>query len=357
MASRSIQNIKKSLMTGVSFMLPMVVAGGLLMAIAKIAGGALVGNSPESIPGIINTIGGVAMSLVVPILTAYVAFAICDRPGIAPGLIVGSIALTIKAGFLGGILGGFLVGYTVLYLKKMIKLPANFQGLMPIIILPTLTTLIVGLIMFTMIGKPLAALQDMVLNWLKSMQGGSKFILGSIIGGMMGFDLGGPINKTASFFCNGLLAEGVYGPTACKIIGGMTPPLGVALSVFIAKNRYTKQEWDAAKAALPLGLCFITEGVLPFAASDPLRVIPACCIGSAVSSGLALAWGAGSKIPHGGIFVVPLMDNPLMFIAALCIGTVVTATILTVLKPVLPVDAEAKEEVVDEDFDVEIKDF
>lgn len=355
MVAKNIRDAKKHLLTGVSFMLPMVVAGGLMMAVAKIFGGALVGDHPDTIPGIINTIGGMAMNLVVPILTGYIAYSISDRPGIAPGFIVGVIALTIKAGFLGGILGGFMVGYFILFLKKVIKLPPSYQGLIPIIIIPSITTLVIGVVMYTIVGGPVAALQNVALNWLKTLQGGSRFVLGSIIGAMMGFDMGGPINKTASFFCNGLLAEGITGPEACKIIGGMTPPLGVALSVFIARNRYTKQEWEAAKAALPLGLCFITEGVLPFAASDPLRVIPACSIGSAVSAGLALTWGAGSAIPHGGIFVVPLMDNPLNFLLALCIGTVVTAAILTFLKPVLPPEPVEAEEQVSDDFDIDIK--
>lgn len=355
MDSQSVRNIKKHLLTGVSFMIPMVVAGGLLMAIAKIFGGALVGNAPNTIPGIINSIGGVAMGLVVPILTAYVAYSICDRPGIAPGLIIGTLALNIKAGFLGGMFGGFMVGYIVLYIKRFIKLPKSFQGLMPVIIIPALTTLIAGLIMITVIGKPIAAAQDAILSWLKGMQDGSKFLLGSIIGSMMGFDLGGPVNKTASLFCNGMLAEGIFGPTAAKIIGGMTPPLGVALSVFLARNRYTKQEWEAAKAALPLGLCFITEGVLPFAASDPLRVIPACSIGSAVASGLVMMWDVGSKIPHGGIFVVPLMDNPIMFLVALLAGTLVTAGILTFLKPVLSEEEATGEVETETDFDFDVK--
>jgi len=351
---KTTQNIRKHLLTGVSYMLPVVVAGGLLMAVAKIFGGALVGDHPETIPGMINTAGAAAMSFVVPVLTAFIAYSMSDRPGIAPGLVVGALAVTVKAGFLGGIIGGLLVGYIINLIKKYIKLPKSMQGLMPIIIIPFLTSLIAGFIMLAVIGKPIAGLQDSILAWLKSMQNSSRFVLGAIIGAMMGFDLGGPINKTASFFCNGLLAEGVFGPTAAKIIGGMTPPLGVALSVFLAKSKYTKQEQEAAKAAVLLGLCFITEGVLPFAASDPLRVIPACSIGSAVASGLVMAWGVTSQIPHGGIFVVPLMERPMMFLLALVIGSIVTALILTALKPKLPMESVEEEYLDDLDIDIDI---
>jgi fructose PTS system EIIBC or EIIC component len=351
----SVNEIKKHIMTGVSYMIPVVVAGGLLMAIAKIFGGALVGNAEfaNTIPGMINTAGAAAMSFVVPVLTAFIAYSIADRPGIAPGLVVGFLAVQVKAGFLGGMLGGFFIGYLVIYIKKYIKLPKSFQGLMPIIVIPFLASIIGGLLMLTIIGKPIAAFQAVVLDWMKSLQNGSRFTLGAIIGAMMGFDMGGPVNKTASLFANGLLAEGIQGPTAAKIVGGMTPALGVALSVFIAKKKYTKAEHETAKAAFPLGLCFITEGVLPFAATDPLRVIPACSIGSAVASGLVMMWNVTSSVPHGGIFVVPIMQNPLMFILALIIGSCVTAGILTLIKPALPANQEYEENVSD-DFDINI---
>lgn len=347
--------IKKHMMTGVSYMLPVVVAGGLLMAIAKIFGGALVGDASllNTIPGMINTAGAAAMGLVVPVLAGFIAYSISDRPGVAPGLIVGALAVQVKAGFLGGILGGFLIGYLVLFLKKYIKLPKSMKGLIPIIVIPLIASLVGALVMLGLIGQPIAALQNSILAALKGMQNGSKFGLGAIIGGMMGFDMGGPINKTASLFANGLLAEGILGPTAAKIVAGMTPPLGVALSVFIAKWKYTKAEHEAAKAAVPLGLCFITEGVLPFAAADPLRVIPACMAGSSVAAGLVMVWGVTSKVPHGGLFVVPLMENPLMFLLALVIGTGITATIITLLKPKIAAD-ENKEETVSDDFDVDI---
>lgn len=325
--------IKKHLLTGVSYMIPIVVVGGLCMAIAKIFGGTLVGEQTGTIPWMINSIGAAAMSFVVPVLTAGIAYSVADRPGIAPGLIMGLIANNIKAGFLGGVLGGLLVGYLLVYLKKNLKVPKSMQGLMPVMILPLLSSLIVGLAMIGLLGKPIAMFQDAILVWMKGLQSGSKFIMGSIIGAMMGFDMGGPVNKTASLFANALMAEKIYGPEAAKIIGGMVPPLGVALSVFLTRKKYNKAEVESAKAAFPMGLCFITEGVLPFAASDPLRVIPACCIGSALAGGLAVMWGSASTIPHGGVFAIPFMENPLQFIIALIIGSIVTAAILSILKP------------------------
>lgn len=358
MANRStLSTIKKHVMTGISYMIPVIVAAGLLMALAKILGGGLVGDDPKlanTLPYLINSAGSAAMSLAVPVLTAFIAYSIADRPGIAPGLITGALALQVKAGFLGGLVGGFFIGYLVLWLKKVIKLPKAFQGLIPIMIIPFIASLIGGLGMLTIIGQPAAAAQNALLAWLKAMQSGSKFTLGAIIGGMMGFDMGGPVNKTASLFCNGLLAEGIKGPSAAKIVGGMVPPLGVALSVFIARKKYSKAEYEAAKAAVPLGLCFITEGVLPFAASDPLRVIPACSIGAAVAGGLAMMWGVESPVPHGGIFVVPVMTNPLMFIAALIIGSIVTAAILTAIKPAVPAEEVQDNSSADIDVDISI---
>lgn len=342
--------IKKHLLTGVSYMIPLVVASGLCEAIAKIFGGALVANAKGTIPFFINQIGSLGMSLVVPVITAYIAYSICDRPGIAPGFIAGMICTDIKAGFLGGMVAAFLVGYTVLFLKKHLKLPKSMQGLIPVMIIPTLTTLFVGLILYVVIGNPIAWLQNAILNAMKSMQGGSRFTLGALIGGMMGFDLGGPINKTASLFCNAMLAEKIYEPTAAKIIGGMTPPLGIALAALIARRKkFSGEEMEAAKAAFPLGLCFITEGCLPFALGDPGHVIPATVAGSAVASGLSMLFGVTSTVPHGGIFVVPLMNHPFYFLLALAIGSCVTAGVLLLIKPNLKEEQSVQEKAVKDD--------
>lgn len=339
-------NVKKHLMTGISYMIPVVVAGGLCMALAKILGGALVGDAEGTVPWMINSIGSAAMSFVVPVLTAFIAYSIADRPGIAPGLTLGLVANNLKAGFLGGMLAGFLVGYFILWMKKYIKVPKALQGLMPVMFIPFLSTLVIGLAMYLVLGQPVAAAQAAITNTLKNMQaGGAKFSLGAIIGGMMGFDLGGPVNKTASAFCNALLAEGITGPTAAKIVGGMTPALGIATAVLAGgKKRWNAAQHEAAKAALPLGLCFITEGVLPFAAVDPLRVIIASCAGSAVAGGLTQLWNVASPVPHGGVFVIPAMTNPLGFIAALLIGSAVTFAIYYAMKFKTKQEDETKED-------------
>ncbi len=339
-------NVRKHLMTGISYMIPVVVAGGLCMALAKILGGALVGNAEGTIPWMINSIGSAAMSFVVPVLTAFIAYSIADRPGIAPGLALGLVANNLKAGFLGGMLAGFLVGYFILWMKNNIKVPKSLQGLMPVMFIPFFSTLLIGLAMYLVLGKPIAAVQDAITNYLKSLQaGGAKFGLGAIIGGMMGVDLGGPVNKTASAFCNMLLAEGITGPTAAKIIGGMTPALGIGAAVLVGgKKRWNAAQLEAAKAALPLGLCFITEGVLPFAAVDPIRVIASSIIGGAVAGGLTQLWDVASPVPHGGVFVIPAMTNPLGFIAALLIGSFVTFAIYYALKFNTKQESETKED-------------
>ena len=349
---------KKHMLTGVSYMIPVVVVAGLCMAIAKVFGGAFVSNDPQTIPWFINQLGVIGMSLVVPILTAGIASSIADRPGFTPGLILGFVAMEIKAGFLGGMLAAFMVGYLILVIRKYLKLPSSMQGLMPIIVIPLLSTLIVGMAFYLFIGQPVAIVQAAVIEWMSSLMGGSRMVLGAVIGGMMGFDLGGPVNKSASLFANAMLAQGIYGPEASKIVGGMVPPIGVAISVFFSRRkRYTQAEIETGKAAFPLGLCFITEAVLPFAASDPLRVIPACMIGSATASGLTMLWNVTSTVPHGGVFVIPIMGNPWGFVAALIIGSLITAGILTLLKPIIKDDMEQGEPIEPEieDFDIVIK--
>ncbi len=232
-------------------MIPVVVTGGLCMALARVFGGTFVGDATGTWPWMINEIGNAAMTFVVPVLTAFIAFSIADRPGIAPGLALGFISNAIRAGFLGGIFAGLIVGYLILGIRKYMRFPKSLQGLVPIIVIPFFSTLIVGMLMYGILGKPIASLQDSILVALKNLQGGSRFTLGAIIGGMMGFDMGGPINKTAALFCNGLMAEKVYAPAASMIIGGMTPPLGVALSALLfARKKFTPAEHEAAKAAV-----------------------------------------------------------------------------------------------------------
>ena len=327
----------KHLMTGVSYMLPIVVAGGILIALAFAFGGITTEGYPEgSIAWALMLIGGgTAFGLFVPILSAFIAYSIADRPGIAPGIIGGALAATIGSGFLGGIVAGFLAGYVTLWLNNVIKLPKNLQGLKPVLILPLLSTLIVGLAMVFLIGPPMKVVNDGMTNWLKGIQTGSALVLGLILGAMMAFDMGGPVNKAAYAFSVGLLSSQVYEPMAAVMAAGMTPPLGLALASLLFKNRFTAEEREAGAAAAVLGISFITEGAIPFAARDPLRTIPSLMVGSAVTGALSMVFKCQLVVPHGGIFVLPIpnaVDNLGGYIIAILVGTAVTAGLLLVLK-------------------------
>jgi PTS system fructose-specific IIC component len=327
----------KHLMTGVSYMLPVVVAGGILIALAFAVGGI----KPEGYPqgtlawGLMQIGGSTAFALFVPVLAAFIAYSIADRPGIAPGIIGGMLATSVGSGFLGGIVAGFLAGYLTLWLNNVIKLPKNLQGLKPVLILPLLSTLVVGLAMVFVVGPPMKVVNDGMTNWLKSMQTGSAVVLGLIMGAMMAFDMGGPVNKAAYTFSVGLLSSQVYAPMAAVMAAGMTPPLGLALAATLFKNRFTAEEQEAAPSAAVLGISFITEGAIPFAARDPFRTIPSLMVGSAVTAALSMAFGCGLHVPHGGIFVLPIpnaVDNLGMYIVAIIVGTLVTTGMLFVLK-------------------------
>ncbi|WP_234407841.1 PTS fructose transporter subunit IIC [Anaerosinus massiliensis] len=334
--SNVIGTIKKHVLTGVSYMLPLIVAAGICMALGQVAGRLMGGNLIEvegSLPYVLNQIGIYGLAyLIVPVICAYIAFSISDRPGIAPGLIVGFICTQIHAGFIGGMVGGFVVGYVVNGIKRYVKVPVAAQGLMPIMIIPVLSTVIAGLGMYYIIGQPIIWLQSSLIHLLESMQNGSKFALGAILGVMATFDFGGPVNKTMSLFVDGLLVDGVYGPESVKFVGSMIPPFGIAISYFLTKNKYTRAEKEALKAAFPMGICMITEGVIPIAARDLFRVVASCVTGSAIAGGLLMVWGVESPVPHGGMFVVPLFKEPLLFCAALLLGSVICGVMLSFLK-------------------------
>lgn len=327
----------KHLMTGVSYMLPVVVAGGILIALAFAFGGITTEGYPEgSLAWALMMIGGgTAFALFVPILAAYISYSIADRPGITPGIIGGMLATTVGSGFLGGLLAGFLAGYVTLALTTYIKMPKNLQGLMPVLILPLLSTLIVGLAMVYVVGPPMKIVNDAMTAWLKNMQSGSAAVLGVILGAMMAFDMGGPVNKAAYAFSVGLLSSQVYEPMAAVMAAGMTPPLGLALAALISKARFTAEEQEASTSAAVLGISFITEGAIPFAARDPLRTIPSLMVGSAVAAALSMLFKCGLHVPHGGIFVLPIpnaVDNLGGYIIAILVGTAVTAGMLLALK-------------------------
>ncbi|GEP03313.1 fructose-specific PTS transporter subunit EIIC [Methylobacterium oxalidis] len=328
----------KHLMTGVSFMLPFVVAGGLLIALAFAFGGidAMAPGNAGTLGYALGEIGAKgAFALIVPALAGYIAYSIADRPGIAPGMIGGMLAANLQAGFLGGIAAGFIAGYTARFLNEHIRLHKNLEGLKPVLILPLLATLVTGLLMVYVVGVPVAAILAALTGWLKGMQGAGALVLGLVLGGMMAVDMGGPINKAAYASSAALISSGVYAPMAAVMIGGMTPPLGIALATRLFPNRFTKPEREAGGAAAVLGAAFITEGAIPFAAADPLRVIPSMVAGSAIAGAIALSLGVELKVPHGGLFVLPIpnaVTNLTGAVIALIAGTVVTALMVGLLK-------------------------
>jgi PTS system fructose-specific IIC component len=345
-AARAAQRtgVYKHLMTGVSYMLPFVVAGGLLIAIAFALGGIYVYDDAHkgTLGQALFLIGAKSsFALMVPILAGYISYSIADRPGIAPGAVGGMLANSIGAGFLGGIVAGFLAGYIVKFLNDRINLGRNLAGLKPVLILPLLGSTIVGLLMIYVIGQPVAAALASMTVWLKGMQTGNAIVLGAIIGAMMAFDMGGPVNKAAYTFATGLIASAdsaVYGPMAAAMVAGMTPPLGLALATKLFKDRFTSDEHEAGNAAFVLGLSFITEGAIPFAAKDPFRVIPSLMVGSAIAGMISMAFGCELKVPHGGAFVLPIpnaVTNLGGYLIAMVVGTIVTAILLRIVKPSL----------------------
>ncbi len=328
----------KHLMTGVSFMLPFVVAGGLLIALAFAFGGidAMKPDHAGSLGFALGEIGAkAAFALIVPVLAGYIAFSIADRPGIAPGMIGGMLAANLQAGFLGGIAAGFIAGTTTAFLNRHIRLHRNLEGLKPVLILPLLATAVTGLLMIYVVGVPVAAILAALTDWLRSMQGASAVVLGLVLGGMMAVDMGGPVNKAAYASAAALIASGITAPMAAVMIGGMTPPLGIALATRLFPGRFSKAEREAGAAAAVLGAAFITEGAIPFAAADPLRVIPAMVAGSALAGAVALSLGVELKVPHGGLFVLPIpnaVTNVPGALIALVVGTLVTGLLVGLLK-------------------------
>lgn len=329
--------IYSHLMTGVSYMIPFVVAGGICIALAFAFGGI---NAEGNLAQAINELGGTAMGLMWPVLGGYVAFSIADRPGLIPGMVAGMLAANMNAGFLGALLGGFLAGYTILVLKKYIKLPPSFAGLLPVLILPVLSVLIVGLIMKFIVGVPVTALNNGIMNWLNSLSGMNSILLGLLLGGMMAIDLAGPIGKAAYFFGVASLANLGNGETstimAAVMVSGMVPPLAMALSsTVLGKDIYSKEERETGKSAWVLGLSFISEGAIPFAAADPIRVLGSVTVGSAITGALSMLFNCGIAVPHGGFFVFLIpgaVTNVLMYVLALAIGTAISGILVTLVK-------------------------
>lgn len=333
--SASRKGAYKHLMTGVSSMLPLVVAGGLLIAISFIFGIEAFKEEGTLAAALMSIGGGAAFALMVPVLAGFIAFSIAEKPGLAPGLIGGMLASQTGAGFLGGIIAGFLAGYTAKWLKENIKLPRNLEGLKPILLIPLLASAVTGLAMVYVIGEPVKYIMDSLTIWLQNMGSANAILLGVVLGAMMAFDMGGPFNKTAYTFAIGLLSTGVYGPMAVVMAAGMTPPLGLWLATRLVPRKFTNEEREAGKSAGVLGLAFITEGAIPFAAGDPFRVIPSIMVGSAVTGALSMVFGATLRAPHGGAFVLAIpnaVGQVGLYALAIVIGTLVTALMLAVLK-------------------------
>ena len=337
--------IYKHLMNGVSHMLPFVVGGGILIAIAFLIDGFSV--DLNSLPAdqranfgtitqgaaLFKGIGGTAFGFMLPILAGFIAMSIADRPGLAVGFVGGSIAANGTSGFLGALVAGFVAGYIVNLLKKIFsKLPESLDGVKPVLLYPLLGIFLIGVIMQFVVEPPIGALNTAINNGLNGLNGASAVVLGVLLGGMMAIDMGGPVNKAAYVFGTASIAAGNYNIMAAVMIGGMVPPLAIALATIFFKNKFTAEERKAGPTNFIMGLSFITEGAIPFAASDPLHVLPACVVGSAVAGGLSMAFGCTLMAPHGGIFVVPTIGNPLMYLVALVIGAFIACGLLGLLK-------------------------
>ncbi|SFA91674.1 MULTISPECIES: PTS fructose transporter subunit IIABC [unclassified Bacillus (in: firmicutes)] len=326
------------LMNGVSNMLPFVVGGGILIAISFMFGyNAFKPEDPSYHPiaeALMTIGGGNAFGLIIPVLAGFIALSIADRPGFAPGMVGGMMAASGGAGFLGGIIAGFLAGYLVVGLKKVfVGLPQSLEGIKTILIYPLLGIALTGFVMLYVVNKPVGQLNSAITDWLTGLGTGNAILLGIVLGLMMAVDMGGPVNKAAYVFGTGLLANGVYEPMAAVMAAGMVPPLAVALATTIFRNKFTKQEQDAGKACYVMGLSFITEGAIPFAAADPLRVIPSIVVGSAITGALSMAFDIGLRAPHGGLFVIPLVENGvLLYALSIIIGSVISAVLIGMIK-------------------------
>ncbi|MFJ4635575.1 fructose-specific PTS transporter subunit EIIC [Streptomyces hygroscopicus] len=335
------------LMTGVSYMVPFVAAGGLLIALAFAIGGYEIASAKSvadhfvwtetsSWAALLFQIGSAAFTFLVPVLAGYIAYGMADRPGLVPGFVGGYIATTIKAGFLGGLAAGLIAGAVVMGIQRF-KVPAALRGIMPVVVIPLISSAIVGVLMFVVIGKPIASAQEAMTDWLNGLSGANAIGLGVLLGLMMCFDLGGPVNKVAYAFATGGIAVSDPSSGSLKIMAavmaaGMVPPLSLALATTVRGRLFTKTERENGKAAWVLGASFITEGAIPFAAADPLRVIPSSMVGGAITGALSMAFDCTLRAPHGGIFVVPLIGQPFLYLLAIVAGTVVSAGLVVFLK-------------------------
>ncbi|TLX53293.1 PTS fructose transporter subunit IIBC [Stutzerimonas nosocomialis] len=327
--------VYKHLLTGVSYMLPMVVAGGLLIALSFVFGIEAFKEEGTLAAALMKIGGETAFQLMVPLLAGYIAYSIADRPGLAPGMIGGLLAGSLGAGFIGGIIAGFVAGYSALAVIRWVRLPVSVESLKPILIIPLLASLFTGLVMIYVVGTPVARMLNGLTAFLDTMGTSNAILLGLLLGAMMCVDLGGPINKAAYAFSVGLLASQSYAPMAATMAAGMVPPIGMAIASVLARRKFAQAEREAGKAAGVLGLCFISEGAIPFAAKDPLRVIPASIAGGALTGALSMAFGCRLLAPHGGLFVLLIpnaMNHALLYLLAIAAGSLLTGVVYAVIK-------------------------
>ncbi|QLC34956.1 PTS fructose transporter subunit IIC (plasmid) [Halarchaeum sp. CBA1220] len=349
-----LNSIKEDLMTGVSHMIPFVTIGGIFLALGYASATAFgdvtnVFEATGTLGWFFAQVGNLGLTIMVPILGAYISYAIADRPGLAPGFvlsyliqqgsvlqeagkIIGVQGGAAGAGYLGALVAGLITGYVARWFKQR-NVPGFVEPMMPVLIIPVATTLVLLPVMLFVVGVPVSIANAALTEWLRGMQGGQALLVGAILGAMMAFDMGGPVNKVAYVFATGLISEQIYGPMAAVMIAGMTPPLGMALSNLIAPEKYEASMYENAKSAIPLGFSFITEGAIPYGAADPARVIPGIVAGSAVAGAAAMGLGVTMPAPHGGIFVAILSNKPGTFLLCILLGTVVTAAIEHVIKP------------------------
>ncbi|MEU8516146.1 fructose-specific PTS transporter subunit EIIC [Kitasatospora sp. NPDC048722] len=356
------QRLRKYLMTGVSYMIPFVAAGGLLIALAFAIGGYQIASAPSvlghfdwtsshSWAAMLFQTGKTSFGFLVPVLSGYIAWAIADRAALAAGIAGGAVSVAVGAGFLGGIVSGLAAGFLVLWMIRW-NVPRAIRGIMPVVVIPLLSVAAVGFLMFVVVGSPIASAMSGLTDWLNGLSGSNAILLGVLLGAMMAFDMGGPLNKVAYTFAAGALTSAGTTPDAGSLkvmaavmAAGMTPPLGMALATVVRRRLFTPEERENGKAAWVLGASFITEGAIPFAAADPLRVIPANMVGSMTAGGLVMAFGSTLRAPHGGIWVLPLIGSPFLYLVAVAAGTVVTTGVVVVLKgmrkPAVPAGPDA----------------
>ncbi|MBQ6132238.1 MAG: PTS transporter subunit EIIC, partial [Selenomonadaceae bacterium] len=345
------RQVYKHLMNGVSHMLPFVIGGGILIAISFLIDGASVDlnslpaeerskfGSITPVAATFKGIGGASFEFMLPVLAGFISMSIADRPGLAAGFVGGALSAANGSGFLGALLAGFLAGFIVNWLKKALSvLPPSLEGTKPILFYPLLGVLLIGLICNFVIGPPVAGINEALKNTLANMDPSAKLVMGAVIGGMMAVDMGGPLNKAAYVTGVGLLADGNYYVIAAAMAGGMVPPIAIALCTIFFKNKFTKNEQKTTATNIIMGLSFITEGAIPFAAGDPLHVIPACVCGSAVAGALVMMFDCTLMAPHGGIFVVPTIGNPFGYLAAIAVGSVIGCVILGFIRKPRPQD-------------------